>query len=34
MSDWTQNALLAVHVFPSLSVLAKAVPAESADSNR
>ena len=34
MSDWTQNAFVAVHVSVFLSVLAISVPAEFADSNR
>lgn len=33
ISDWTQNALLAVHVSLSFNVRANAVPAESADNN-
>lgn len=34
ISDWMQNALLAVHVAIPLSCLAISVPAESADSNK
>lgn len=34
MSDWTQNAFVAVHVLVFLSVLAISVPAEFADTNR